>query len=57
MDTRVCFPGSKVAGHEADHSPSSNVDVENARAIPPFPYAVYCLIKYKVNFTFVLITD
>jgi hypothetical protein len=30
MGTGVSFPGGKVAGHEADHSPPSSADVKNA---------------------------
>jgi hypothetical protein len=29
MDTGSWFPESKVAGHEGDHSPPSNVKVKN----------------------------
>jgi hypothetical protein len=32
------FPGSKVAGCQADHSPPSSAEVKNGGAIPPLPY-------------------
>jgi hypothetical protein len=31
-------PGVKRLGLEADHSPSSNVEVKNGGAIPPLPH-------------------
>jgi hypothetical protein len=38
MDTTGCFPRSKVAGGEADHSPPSSAEVKNGGAMPPFPH-------------------
>jgi hypothetical protein len=32
------FTGSKAAGLEADHSPSSSAEVKNVEVIPPLPH-------------------
>jgi hypothetical protein len=38
VGNRGSFPGGKVAGHEADHSPPSSAKVKNGGAIPPLPH-------------------
>jgi hypothetical protein len=48
-------PGLKRPGREADHSTPFNVEVKNARAIPPLPHTsswrgAY-LVKHRHNFT------
>jgi hypothetical protein len=37
MDTGGSFPGVKRPGSEADHSPPSNAEVENGKAIRVHP--------------------
>jgi hypothetical protein len=42
-------------GREADHSPPSCAEVENAwsyTSIPPYVFMAWCLVKHRNNFTF-----
>jgi hypothetical protein len=39
--TGALSPKLKKPGRESDHSPPSNVEVNNGGALPPFPYTSY----------------
>jgi hypothetical protein len=41
VGTEGTFPGSKVAGREADHSPPSSAELKNDGAIPPLALHVF----------------
>jgi hypothetical protein len=41
MGSRGSFPGLKWHGHEADHSPPTNVKLRRHESIPPFPMSPY----------------
>jgi hypothetical protein len=58
MGTWGSFPGGKVAGHEADHSPPSSAEVKNEwnyTSIPQYVFMAWCLLKHRGNFTFTVI--
>jgi hypothetical protein len=47
--------GIKQPGHEANHSPPSSAEVENAwshTSTPQYVFMAWCLVKYRDNFTF-----
>jgi hypothetical protein len=35
------FPGVKLTGSEANHSPPSCAEVDNVETIPPFPHKIH----------------
>jgi hypothetical protein len=47
------FPGGKVAGHEADHSPPSSADVNNDK---PYIHSLMCLHDVVLNYLSIRIT-
>jgi len=50
----------KWLGHEADHSPQFSTEVKNVysyTAIPPYAFMVWCLVKYRDNFTFTFMPE
>jgi hypothetical protein len=55
MSTGGSFPGNKVAGGEADHSPPSSAKVRNGSSYistPPYVFMERCFVKHRDNFTF-----
>jgi len=57
MGTRDSFPGGKVAGLEADHSPPPSTEVNNTWSYTSTPQCVFmawCLVKHRDNFTFLV---
>jgi hypothetical protein len=54
MGTRGSFPGVKLPGREADHSPPSSAEIKNARSYastPQYFFTAWCLVKHRDNFT------
>jgi hypothetical protein len=54
---RVLYLWVKESGHEADLSSPSNAEVKNALSYTftsPHVVVVWCLLKYRNNFTFYL---
>jgi hypothetical protein len=48
-------PGIKRPGLEADQSPPSSAEIENAwmyTSIHQYVFMAWCLVKYRDNFTF-----
>jgi hypothetical protein len=57
MGTRDSFPGVKWQGREADNSPSSSAEVQNAwsyTSTPQYVFMAWCLVKHRDDFTFTL---
>jgi hypothetical protein len=55
MGTRDSFPGGKVAGLEADHSPPPSTEVNNTWSYTSTPQCVFmawCLVKHRDYFNF-----
>jgi len=53
------FPGGKLPGREADHSPPSNADVKNAwryTSTSEYVFMAWCLIKHRDNFALLYLT-
>jgi hypothetical protein len=46
MDTGGSFTGVKRLGREADHSPSSSIEVKMNGAVSPFPHTFSCRGAY-----------
>jgi hypothetical protein len=56
---KAMSPGIKWLGREAEHLPQSSAKAKNAwmyAYIPPFVFMVWCLIKQRDNFIFILDT-
>jgi len=51
------FPGSKAPGREADNWPQSSSEVNAWRytSTPQYVVMAWCLVKYRDNFTFIII--
>jgi hypothetical protein len=52
MDTRGSFPGVKLPGREAAHSPPSSAEVKSAWSYtftPPYIFMARCLIKREIR--------
>jgi len=52
LGTGYCFLGVKLSGREADHSPPSNAEVQNAwsyTSIPQYIFLAWCLVKSTGN--------
>jgi hypothetical protein len=55
MGTGVLSLGVKRTGREADHSPPSSAEVNNAwryTFTPQYVFIAWCLVKHRDNFTF-----
>jgi hypothetical protein len=55
MGTGTSSSEVKRAGREADHSPPSSVEVENAwsyTSTPEYVFVAWYLVKHRENFTF-----
>jgi hypothetical protein len=49
--------GVKRPGREADHSPPSSAKIKNASSYtstPQYIFTVWCLVKHRDNFTFIV---
>jgi hypothetical protein len=57
MGTGALSLGEKRPGREADHSPPSSAEVNNAwsyTSTPQYIFMAWCLVKHRDNFTFTL---
>jgi hypothetical protein len=55
MGTSDSFPGVKLPGHEADHSPPSSAEVKNAwsyTSTHQYVFMAWCLVTHRDNFIF-----
>jgi hypothetical protein len=55
MGTRGFFLGIKRSGREANHSPPSSAEINNAwkcTSTPQYVFMVWCLVKHRDNFIF-----